>query len=314
MVETSTIRYANITMTEDYFAPLFEGGTRIDQGAEDIYGQHTGPYFLPDNADSRCILARLLPEDGLQSNYGAGEPFQYDSSVSTFVNPDAMAWHQIPIGRSLADLSRAEWVKRYWGGIHGYDPRLQDNEATMSLAQLSRDTMNSGFVDVVTAEEYASVNVWTDLIRDLTFWEKTTISDDGEALLAARLQASFECDSVEDGMDHPAEAIITEALSSSKDQKILGWLKGFCLDASRPNFAASVLRCLGRYHHVGTVTWRVGLVREGLAMDNVEIRDAAVQAAESWGDSDLLEVLISHREPEQWLRHYIVDVIGDLGG
>ena len=34
-----------------------------------------------------------------------------------------------------------------------------------------------------------------------------------------------------------------------------------------------------------------GLVRDGLAMDSVEIRDAAIQAAESWGDSELLDVL-----------------------
>ena len=56
------------------------------------------------------------------------------------------------------------------------------------------------------------------------------------------------------------------------------------------------------------------LVRDGLAMDSVEIRDAAIQAAESWGDSELLDVLRSHSETEPWLQQYILDVIDDLAG
>ncbi len=42
------------------------------------------------------------------------------------------------------------------------------------------------------------------------------------------------------------------------------------------------------------------------------MRDAAVQAAESWG-GDLADILRTHHEPEPWLREYIRDVISDLG-
>ena len=117
---------------------------------------------------------------------------------------------------------------------------------------------------------------------------------------------------LEDGMQHPAEEIIADELESRKSQRVLEWLRDFCMDASQPSFAASVLRCLARQDNVGTVAWRVGLVREGLAMQSVEIRDAAVQATETWGDSNLLEVLRSHTEKEPWLRQYISDVIDDL--
>ena len=48
-------------------------------------------------------------------------------------------------------------------------------------------------------------------------------------------------------------------------------------------------------------------------MENVEMRDAAVQAIESWGERDLIDVLRTHQEPEPWLREYIQDVIDDLG-
>ena len=42
------------------------------------------------------------------------------------------------------------------------------------------------------------------------------------------------------------------------------------------------------------------------------MRDAAVQAAESWGDLGMREVLSSHTEAVPWLRAYIEDVVEDL--
>ena len=47
-------------------------------------------------------------------------------------------------------------------------------------------------------------------------------------------------------------------------------------------------------------------------MDDVEIRDAAVQAAESWGGREVVDVLMSHDEPEPWLRECIPEIIDDL--
>lgn len=134
-----------------------------------------------------------------------------------------------------------------------------------------------------------------------------------QARLANKLHAAFETQLLEDGMHHKAEDIIEQALQSRKDQHILEWLRAFSLDDTQPVFAASVLRCLGRQEYPGTSSWRSELVRDALALDDVEIRDAAVQAAELWGDSDILPVLKSHSEPEPWLRDYICDVIDGLG-
>lgn len=134
-----------------------------------------------------------------------------------------------------------------------------------------------------------------------------------QALLANKLHAAFETQPLEDGMHHKAEDIIEQALQSGEDQRILEWLRDFSLDTAQPVCAASVLRCLGRQEHLGTRSWRSELVHDALALDDVEIRDAAIQAAELWGDSDILPVLKSHSEPEPWLRDYISDVIGDLG-
>ena len=130
--------------------------------------------------------------------------------------------------------------------------------------------------------------------------------------LATALWASFETEPVEDGMDHTAETIIADAYRSGDSQRVLAWLKSFCINPSQPSFAASVLRCMGRINDLGTVPWRVGVIRESLAIDNVEIRDAAIQAAELWSDTAMIDVLTSHSEPQPWLRQYILDVADDL--
>ena len=143
--------------------------------------------------------------------------------------------------------------------------------------------------------------------------QKALVEDRERERLANRLWMAFAADPLEDGMFHPAEEIIGEALRSTGDNLVLDWFWTFSLDAERPSFAASVLRCLGRQTPPGTDLWRTELVRDGLSMDDVEIRDAAVQAAESWGDRSLVDVMRAHREAEPWLREYIEDVISDLG-
>ena len=130
--------------------------------------------------------------------------------------------------------------------------------------------------------------------------------------LETRLWAAFEADPLEDGMYHPAEEVIGEALQAADRESTLKWFKEFSMDGAHPGFAASILRCLGRQEHPGTDKWRAELVRDGLASEDVEIRDAAVQAAESWEDRSLRGILEVHDEPVPWLRDYIRDVIDDL--
>ena len=143
--------------------------------------------------------------------------------------------------------------------------------------------------------------------------KKSSFAESGQAQLLYKLHAAFESDPFENGMYHPAEQIIKKALQFPENQQIFDWFKDFSLDTEHPSFAASVLRCLGRQTNLGTYPWRAELVRRGLTADNVEIRDAAVQAAESWGDQELASILKSHHESESWLREYISDVISDLG-
>ena len=184
---------------------------------------------------------------------------------------------------------------------------------TTLLRELSTSkAIRNYFAHVSTVSAGANRNFGLELQRLLETWQERVASYGGQKRLTARLQASFEENPVEDGIEHPAEEIIVSALSEARGSHILSWLREFCADASQPSFAASVLRCLGRCKRIGTVSWRVGLVRDGLAMNDVEIRDAAVQAAESWGDAEMVETLRAHDEVEPWLRQYALDVIEDL--
>ncbi len=113
-------------------------------------------------------------------------------------------------------------------------------------------------------------------------------------------------------MAHPAERIIEDALEGRERRSALDHLGNLCLDPTRPGLATSVLRCVGRRSLPGSISWRLDLVRRALTMADAGIRDAAAQAAERWGGTEMLRLLQEHDEPLPWLRRYIRDVIEDL--
>ena len=125
--------------------------------------------------------------------------------------------------------------------------------------------------------------------------------------LERALRDAFDADPLEDGVSHPAEQIVAEAVGTSG---ALDWLRGFVLDTDSPTFGASTLRSLGRLNGVGTAVWRTDLVRRALTNEDVQVRDAALQAAEAWDGADLRRVLIAHLpfEPIGWLREAMQDV------
>ncbi len=138
--------------------------------------------------------------------------------------------------------------------------------------------------------------------RDATLGEK----------LGTDLQMAFAAEPLEDGMPHPAEDMIREALQLADQWDVLNSLRAVVLDSDSSSFAASVLRCLGRQPFPGVPSWRADFVQSALASNSLELRDAAAQAAEQWGDSAMREVLEGHSEPVRWLRDYILEVIQDI--
>ena len=126
------------------------------------------------------------------------------------------------------------------------------------------------------------------------------------------LQADFTAEPVEDGMNHEAENTLARALEQEPEEYLLPWLEEFSTDENNPAFASSVLRCLGRLPLPGTPAWRTSLIASALTKDDVEIRDAAIEAVEQWEELPLIHVLKAHQEETKWLRDYIQGVISDL--
>lgn len=126
------------------------------------------------------------------------------------------------------------------------------------------------------------------------------------------LHAAFDSEPLEDGMAHPAEAVIRTALRSENRPAVLGWIQGACLDSNDPAFATGVLLCIARQPWLGDPKWRTEIVCRALAVDDVTMRDAAVQAAETWGDAGLQQVLRDHADPVPWLDDYARGVAEDL--
>ena len=216
-----------------------------------------------------------------------------------------------PMEPSSGSYSTPRWLR------NGKES-LATSSDTASLQKAMMDLVRNLYFERLTPDSPAalwSLHLFPLLVDETCFLQATASprEDRRKTRLIAKLYAAFETEPFEDGMYHPAEQIIREALRSGEDQQVLDWLRALSLDTAEPSFAASILRCLGRQTSPGTDSWRAGIVREGLAVVDVEIRDAAVQAAEWWGDRDIRDVLKSHYEPVAWLRDYIQDVVDDLG-
>ncbi len=213
------------------------------------------------------------------------------------------------------------------GIFYDFPHRLSDGKESLATSS-DAALLQIAFMELVYDLYFkGAIEDWPDVLRgtqlfpvlvDVSFLRQAEALDSSVATqeqvrLLQLLRATFEAEPLKDGMEHPAETIIGNALRSTEDRRVLDRFRAICLDDGHPNFAASVLRCLGRHMNPGTRSWRADLLRHALAMDDVEIRDAAVQAAEFWSGRDIRNVLEAHSEPVPWLRDCIRDVIEDLG-
>jgi len=72
-----------------------------------------------------------------------------------------------------------------------------------------------------------------------------------------------------------------------------------------------VLRLLARLSPFDPDT-RAQVVKVGLKSQHVEIRDAAMQAVENWGEAALIKSLRNHRDEVPWLKSYAGQILKDL--
>ena len=126
----------------------------------------------------------------------------------------------------------------------------------------------------------------------------------------SQIIGALEAEPIEDGYTHPAESILHKAIEvhGTDAGRRLHTLVFF---ESKPSLGASILRLLGRIRPL-TDKWRVETLKKALAYSDIEMRDAAIQAAELWEGDGVVEVLRGHLEPIPWLLDYMEGVISDL--
>lgn len=112
---------------------------------------------------------------------------------------------------------------------------------------------------------------------------------------------------VEDGRRHVGEDAMADA-ARLLGEAVDAWLAALVREARSAAERAAIVRLAGRGGLPRQVAARRRLVAECLASGDVEVREAAVQAAELWGDPALAEVLDAHCEPIPWLADYVAQV------
>ena len=118
------------------------------------------------------------------------------------------------------------------------------------------------------------------------------------SLFETRLRSAFENDPLEDGIRHPAERLVREEFHGGNASVSMSIAKSLALNFEDPGMATSMLQCLGRIRGLGNEQWRASIIRNALAALDVAIRDAAVEAAEAWGDEHIAEMLSDHLQYE----------------
>lgn len=135
-------------------------------------------------------------------------------------------------------------------------------------------------------------------------------------VLLLRVLGALDREFVLDGMDHGAESTLDDLLREAPGLAFEAFV-----DLTRSGdhrLAADLLRLLGRSPAVAAspspyfATSRRFLLVRALESPSVDVRDAGVCAAETWGDLGLVPVLRGHRDPVAWLAEYAVAVAADV--
>ena len=134
-------------------------------------------------------------------------------------------------------------------------------------------------------------------------------------LMTWELQADFQNEPLEDGMNHPAVQTLERWLTPEREEELIQTLEKICRDEQHPALAANTLKCLaGMERRPGTPERRAGFIRTALHSGDMEIREAGVDAAEHWdGEPEILELLRAHQDPTEWIQEYVNGVLADWG-
>ncbi len=131
----------------------------------------------------------------------------------------------------------------------------------------------------------------------------------------SKLIAALLDEPIEDGVTHPAEGLIDEALRVDPSD-CQNWLSQVLVEhyPTRPSLCASIVRCIGRLNYDRIRGWGMRVIDDALQNRDAEVREATIRALEAWGGPAALKMLRRHEDPVAWLNEYVQQVIVDLSG
>lgn len=186
--------------------------------------------------------------------------------------------------------------------------RLQDVLCTLPL--------------VAPGEEFVPPEVMKRLLSRITLITPQRVPNSTSAqtrrrydCFRSKLIAALLDEPIEDGVTHPAEHVIDEALRTNSSE-CRDWLSETMVEhyQTRPSIGASIVRCIGRLEYDQVGLWGMRVIDDALQNRDAEVRDAAICALEAWGGPAALNMLRRHQDAEPWLNEYVKQVIVDLSG
>jgi len=144
-----------------------------------------------------------------------------------------------------------------------------------------------------------------------------TVSYTGEAArpfdidsFVRALHSALAQDPVVDGFKHAAEPILERAFTR-ESEKLGHWFQKLNTEHPDSSEVADILRLLARFKPY-SAEWRQQIVKVALGSRSPDVRDAAIQAVESWAEPKLTDLLRLHTETAPWLVEYAAQVVRDL--
>jgi hypothetical protein len=126
------------------------------------------------------------------------------------------------------------------------------------------------------------------------------------------LYLTLQQEPVLDGFNHPGQPILIKIFESYPGAAS-EWMLDHITKLSYPSRTADIIRLLCRFRP-RTSAWRSQIVAAALRSSSVEVRDAAIQAVESWAEPELVSLLRKHSDTAQWLAEYAAQIIRDIAG
>lgn len=217
-----------------------------------------------------------------------------DDSILFAPNIREAIWHQ---GGYVDDRRLKEGPSLYLSALAAAEPKELILRGSHHVSELGFQTFPS------SASAYGSRNFKEVHLSDWLSGYLATPKESITELKTLFLEQVYNFE-LEPFGEHPAE-LTARHMFSSYEIASKKWVMG--LDENT-KLMPEIIEILGRFRPADDA-WRAKCIAEWLQKANVQVRDAAIRAAENWGDNKCISILRAHEEKIDWLRAEIESIL-----